>query len=197
MNRLHPICWGLFLVVGFAVPAAADQAKTPEWWEVAVGIAAIPTTIVGIVTAYYTAVKSRLEARKLELDLRAQQATLVASPGTTASQTALTRSLIDPLVDNTKVNYFVLRFILLYLMLQFWSVLSKAVNFVVGGAFLTLTQILHLGQDSKVLMFGMAGISQIIEFGWIVLVLLIGIPLYKDIATHIGFKLSLRRPTPP
>jgi hypothetical protein len=195
MNKRNTIYWTLFFVVALAAPAAAEQAKTPEWWEIAAGIAAIPTGIVGIVTAYYTAVKSRLEARKLELDLRTQEAALAASPAATDGQRALTHSLIDPLVDNTKVNYFVMRFVLLYLMLQFWDVLSKVANFVVGGAYMTLTQVLHLASDSKILQFGLIGLTEIIQFGWIILVLLIGLPLYKDIAGHIGFKFSFRRPT--
>ncbi len=196
MQRLNLLGSVFFVVVALSGPALADQpARTPEWWEIATGIAAVPAAIVGIVTAYYTAVKSRLEARKLELDLRSQEAALSSTTSArTASETPAANPLLSPLIDRTKIDYFMLRFVLLYLMVEFWQILNQVLGFVLGGAYMTMTQYFHVGSSSPALQIVLFGMTEVAKFGWIAVVLLVGLPLYKDIAKHIGFRFSFRRP---
>jgi hypothetical protein len=37
-------------------------------------------------------------------------------------------------------------------------------------------------------------LSEVVQFSWIVLVLLLGVPLYRDISKHIGFTTILGGP---
>jgi hypothetical protein len=185
------ILGGVCLAVLYVSPAFADDIKKPEWWEIIAGIIAIPTGLLGLVVSYATYKKTRLESKKLEFEILEKEKELAKAPPPTAEQQRVSDVIIKPLIDNTRVNYFLLRFILLSLMLLFWTILEKAFGFFVGGAFVTLTQL--LGFSSAAATIPMFVLSQIVQLGWVVLVLMVGVPLYRDIAHHIGFRVSWRR----
>jgi hypothetical protein len=170
-------------------PALAEEAAKPlHWWEIASGILAIPVAVIGFVFSYATFVKTRLEAQKIELEIREKQKALAESGNATPEVQQVAQSLIEPLVDNARVNYIIMRFILLYLVLLFWDVFAKALSFIATGAFLTWTNILKMpSQGAPVII--MYGATQLAQFGWILIVLVVGAPLYKDIARHVNFRL--------
>lgn len=196
--RYHGLlAWTLFALIAISDPAQAgtEPPRALEWWEVVAGILAIPVAVFGLVVAYVTVAKTRLESRKIELEIREKELAITNSATASPADKAVAQSLAEPLIDNSKINYFVMRFVLLYLMLQFWDILVKIVHLAVGGAYLTFQHFLgtEMRPSSRVMEIGLFGMSELVRFGWIFLVLFIGIPLYKDIARHIGFKLSFKR----
>ncbi len=190
MTYRSGIFGGICLATLWASPAFADEMKRPEWWEVIAGIIAIPTGLLGLVVSYATYKKTGLESKKLELEILEKEKEFAKAPPPTAEQQRVADVIIKPLIDNTRVNYFLLRFILLSLMLLFWAILEKGFNFFVGGAFVTLTQL--LGFSTLRATIPIFILSQLAQLGWVILVLMVGVPLYRDIARHIGFRVSWR-----
>jgi hypothetical protein len=177
---------GLFLLS--SDPALAEEAKQLHWWEIATGIIAIPAAVFGLVVAYATFRKTHLEATKIELEIREKQQAIAAS-GASEDVQRVARSLIDPLVDNARINYIIVRFILLYLILAFWEVFSKILNVLMTGTFLAWTQLLGMSAQGMPTISFFGG-TQIAQFGWIAIVIFVGVPLYRDISRHVGFSLG-------
>jgi hypothetical protein len=183
----------LIIIMLSSAAFAADESKATHWWDIATGVLAIPTALFGIVLAYATLTKTNLESKKIELELREKQATIANTPGiATPESDKIAQSLINPLIDNNRVNYLILRFVVIYLILQFWEIFQKVFNLLVGGTFLSLQKVFGLSIEGlPTLIF--FGLTQVVQFSWIILVLLLGLPLYRDISTHIGFRI-LKRP---
>jgi hypothetical protein len=113
----------VYLTVLCVSPAFADDIKRPEWWEIIAGIIAIPTGLLGLVVSYATYKKTGLESKKLEFEILEKEKELAKAPPPTVEQQRVADVIIKPLIDNTRENYYLLRFILLSLMLFFWSIL--------------------------------------------------------------------------
>jgi hypothetical protein len=172
---------------------AADEPNPTPWWQIVSGILAIPTAIGTLIFGLATLRKTRLESRKIELELLEKEAAIANMPGVGSSGAhEIAQSLVNPLIDNNRVNYLILRFVVIFLLLQFWEVFEKIFNLVGGGTFLTLQEVFQFRTQGIPMMI-FFGLSQVVQFSWIVLVLLMGIPLYRDISTHIGFRI-LKRP---
>src|SRR4051812_29945434 len=127
--RLGHLLLGIFMALFLCDPALAEEASKPlHWWEIVSGILAIPVAFIGLVFSYATFVKTRLEAQKIELEIREKQKALAESGTATVEVQQVAQSLIDPLVDNARVNYIIMRFIILYLVLLFWELFAKIVS---------------------------------------------------------------------
>jgi hypothetical protein len=192
MRNLSGLFWGVCIVLLISSPALAEDSKPEHWWDMTTGIIAIPVAIFGLVLSYATFVKTRLEAQKIELEIREKQKAIAESGAATPEVQLVAQSLIEPLVDNARVNYIIMRFVLLYLILLFWEVVSKAFNFLGIGAFLTWTKILG-GSERGAPEIILYGATQVVQFGWILIVIFVGVPLYKDIAKHINFRLPWQK----
>src|ERR1700726_4554496 len=59
------------LLVLPSIAMAGDGASPPAaWWQIATGILAIPAAILGLVYSYFQIQKTRLETRKIALEVR-------------------------------------------------------------------------------------------------------------------------------
>jgi len=192
MSCRSQLFWPICVVLLVSDPALAQESKPLHWWEVATGILAIPVAILGLVFSYATFVKTRLEAQKIELEIREKQKALAESGSATPEVQEVAKSLVEPLVDNARVNYILLRFVLLYLILLFWDVFSKAFTFLLTGAFLAWTNLFEVPKRNA-LEIVFYGATQLVQFGWILVVIFVGVPLYRDIAKYIGFKLPWQK----
>jgi|SRR5579862_1308719 len=177
------------IIILLSTPAfAGDETNPTHWWQVVTGILAIPTAIGAMILGYATLKKTRLESKKIELELLDKQAMISNLPGIASPEAhKVAQSLIDPLIDNNRVNYLILRFVIIFLLLQFWEVIQKVFSLLAGGAMLTIQQVFKVSTDGLLTII-FFGLSEVVQLGWIVLVLLLGVPLYRDISTHIGFK---------
>jgi hypothetical protein len=183
----------IFCVIAIALPTAAfaagDESNPTHWWQVVTGILAIPTAIGAIVLGYATLKKTRLESKKIELELLEKRATIANMPSAASPEAnKIAQSLIDPLIENNRVNYLILRFVVIYLLFEFWQIFEKAFGLVAGGTMVTLQELFKVSVSGVPTMI-FFGLSQVVQVGWIILVLLLGLPLYRDISAHIGFRL--------
>ena len=177
-------------VILIVIPTAAfagDEPTPMQWWQIVSGILAIPMTMGTLIFGLATLKKTRLESRKIELELREREAAIAGMPGATSAHVQeIAHSLLNPLIDNNRVNYLMLRFVIVYLVLQFWGVFEKLWDLLSAGTLVTLQQVFNLRTDGVPIMIFVA-LNGVVQFGWIALVLLLVPPLYRDISHHIGF----------
>jgi hypothetical protein len=172
-----------------ATALAADEQSPTHWWQIVSGILAIPTAIGTLIFGLATLKKTRLESKKIELELREKEASIANMPGVAASGAhEIAQSLVNPLIDNNRVNYLILRFVVIFLLLQFWQIFEKLFALVGTGTVLTLQQVFKISVEGLPMLLYFS-LSQVVQFSWIVLVLVLGLPLYRDISTHIGFRI--------
>jgi hypothetical protein len=178
----------IIIIMLSTAASAADESNPTHWWQIVTGILAIPTAIGTLIYGLATLKKTRLESKVIELELLEKQAAIAKMPGVvTSGAQEIAQSLVDPLIDNNRVNYLILRFVVIFLVLQFWQIIEKIFELVGGGTILTLQEVFKVSvQGTPTMIF--FGLGQVLSFSWIVLVLLMGVPLYRDISTHLGFR---------
>lgn len=186
----------VLLLILLSSPAVAQEtAKSLQWWEVAAGIIAIPAGLLGLLVAYATMKKANLESRKIELEIRAAEAKLAEQPAAAAEAQRVASSLFAPFIESNRTSHFLLRFAIIFLLLQFWGVIERLFDGFVLGVYLAM---LGLGWDmnSSPVLAGIFGVAdQGMRLGWIAIILFFGVPLYRDITKHLGFRLFSRSPT--
>jgi len=83
----------LFLIQA-VIRAADDPSKPLEWWQVGAGIIALPAGILGLLFSYYQIQKTRLESRKLELELQEKERELrIKRPKAAIAENARKRAI--------------------------------------------------------------------------------------------------------
>ncbi|MFG6197732.1 hypothetical protein [Nonomuraea sp. JJY05] len=94
------------------------------WWQVATGIIAIPVALVGLIGSWYLVRKTRLESRKLELEILEKEQALDQAK---ADQDPIRAAEIvaEPVFQTRRVQVLILRGILLVLVLDAWSLAQK------------------------------------------------------------------------
>ena len=93
-----------FLLQGGTAP------KPPAWYEVVVGVIAIPAALVGLAYSYVLVRKTRLESRKTEPEIREKELQLGSAPGPSEAAARLA----EPLIQAQRVQFLILRFLLMY-----------------------------------------------------------------------------------
>lgn len=94
-----------------------SESAQPHWWQIATGILAIPAAIIGLVYSYALVKKTRLEAVKIELEIREKQSQIsnLTSEAHSAGFAELTRAVLDPVLQGRFVQT-----ILLHLFCSTW-----------------------------------------------------------------------------
>lgn len=168
--------------------AAAEEAKQPKWWEIATGIIAIPAAIIGLVYSIVLIKKTRVEVRKTELEIREKEAALGKIP---PAEKTLAQVLISPLFEAKSIQLLLLRFVLLYVTLRLWGLAEEAFSLLVGGAFLGAQKLTSLSftSDNLWVMIPLLLVSKLPKLGELVIILGIGVPLFRDVSTALGVDL--------
>lgn len=107
---------------------------SPAWYEVATGIIAIPVTLVGALGSWYLVKKLRLESKKLDLELQEKAAEL-SDAQRKNDPIAAARVVAGPVLAGRRVQELLLRFVLLYLVLQSWSLAGQLLDGLARSAF--------------------------------------------------------------
>lgn len=183
---------GLFavvLVLVFVSPtvlaAESNDSANGEipWWKVVTGIIAIPAGMVGLIYSYRLTQKTRLESRKLELDILEKEGRI---PPGQERMPSLAESAASPKATATRAQDFIIRFIVLYLVLIGWGLIaSLMMPFVGAGSTLIYEQELFYEQR-WVAAFLVGLLSLVTQFGRWIAFLSIGAPLFIDIARFLG-----------
>jgi len=116
----------LFLLL--ANTSLAAEVKSPQWYEIATDVLAIPAAIIGLCYSIILIQKTRLESAKLKIEIQEKESELSNSPQPTLSRTSVPES------STTFVHFLLMRFIILFLMIQAWGILESGLDFVFMGA---------------------------------------------------------------
>jgi hypothetical protein len=163
--------------------AFAEVPQPPQWYEVVAGIIAIPVALIGLVYSWFLIQKTRIEARKLELDVREKQKK-IEELAPAALETV--RQMTEPLVEVRKTQYLLVRFVVLYVVLALWDLFQGAFNALVSAIWLALDQ---AGLVDESLMIPLFALQQLPQIGrWVVLIA-IGWPLLRDTSSVLGVSL--------
>jgi hypothetical protein len=186
-------CWGavagtLLLLIPRLAHAAEDAAKSPQWYEVAAGILAIPAAVLGLAYSYILIKKTRLEARKTELEIREKEGRLGEL---SVEEKKVATEIIEPLVADRVWKYIILRFALMYISLKLWSIVSSLYNTVLGGAALGAQQILDVNIDDESwviwILFPLLKLPDLVT--WLIIIG-IGWPLFRDINSYLNINVK-------
>lgn len=179
----------LLLAALFASGAGAEEeaAKAKQWWEVVGGILAIPAGVVSLAYSYVLIRKTRLEARKTELEIIEKESQLQKL---TAETSEAAREIVAPLVQGRQAQYLILRFVLLYVVLKLWDVITSAFSVLVTGAALGAYQFAKIDiEDNSLLIpfFFVSKLPQVVD--WLI-VLGLGLPLFRDLNRFLNIDLK-------
>lgn len=113
------------------VVLTVEQTGTPEgpaWWEVATGIIAVPTGLIGL---WYTVAlirKTRLEADKAEFELQRMRGEIEARLSKESSPAV--DVFAEPLLRSQHVQDLIVRFVILSVVLLIWGLAGQVFNLV-------------------------------------------------------------------
>lgn len=160
--------------------ASTGNNSTP-WYQIATGIIAIPAALLTIYGGVILSRKTRLESRKLELDISAaqgKQASEAPAPGPAIASTERSSRAIAVSIEG-----YVIRFILLYLTFEIVGFLLQAIE-----PLLTSSGIL-LSAPSQAEIFAINISAPYLDLAVnIVVFVLLGLPLFKDILNSLGLR---------
>jgi len=166
---------------------AAENAE-PHWWEVATGILAIPVALIGLAYSYVLIKKTRLEAKKTELEIREKQSQLQKF---NELQPEVIERLVAPIADSRVTQFLILRFILLYLILHTWSLLERGFGLVLKGLAFGIFAIIGESTDPEPawLIAPYLILNNLPEVGYWIVFFAIGWPLFRDINDVVGLNM--------
>lgn len=163
--------------------AAEAAPKAPEWYELVAGILAIPATLFGLAYSYVLIKKTSIETRKLSIEVHEKE--ILLSKDKTLTKQDHER-IIGTVIRDSIVASILLRFALMYVVLQLWSLVAGVFGALLTGAYLGLQSfdlIRDFNDIASFLVFGLSQIPQVIT--WLIIVSL-GFPLLREISNYLG-----------
>lgn len=119
------------LVPWVQMAATADPASE-SLLTAAAQVIAIPAAIITLLISFLAVRKTRLESRKLELEISEKEAALRKIEGE-AGPKEVAQLIADPLFEGRRVQEIILRFIMLFVVLQAWNIVEKLFPIIING----------------------------------------------------------------
>lgn len=184
MKLVATSAWVTTTILFPSVALAAEEAtKQPQWYEIVGGVLAIPATLIGLAYSYVLIRKTRTESRKLELEIREKE---IALKGDTTVSEQEHRENIGAAIRDSLVASILLRFALMYVVLQLWSVVQGVFGSLVTGTYVGL-QAFGVVSDFRgtpeFILFGLTQLPSLVTWA---IVLTLGIPLLREISGYLG-----------
>ena len=149
------------------------------WWQIITGILAIPAAIIGLVYTYRLSKKTRLESRKLELEIIEKESQSQKSKSTTTKKK---NALGSSQIIAARIQDFVIRFIIFYLTLVGWGLIASLIKPLENALIAWLITAYQLDVSTNWLnIFWLSMINEIGTLGEWLIYILIGWPLLSDI----------------
>ena len=190
-------------LTGFLLLAAttgfAAEPRAPQWYEIATGIIAIPAALIGLAYSYLLIKKTRLEARKTELEIlekERQLAQITASPVADAARIAA------PAGESRLALLLLLRFVVLWLIASGWGLVEDAFNLLFTGAIVGAQQLWGLSLSGWVVI-PLVAIQKLPKVAYWIVFIALAWPLFRDANAALGInikdflRVSLRRRRTP
>lgn len=157
------------------------------WPTVLTAILSVPVTVLGVIGSVWLAKKTRLESRKLELEIREKEIALGDIPNT-SSEKRFARLVAEPLFEGRRVQEIILRSILLLLILQAWQIGTLVLtNLVPRGVYYTFTP-----QPSEWLLIPLYLLVLAVKLaptvGYYVVLIGMGFSIVLDILAHLNIR---------
>jgi hypothetical protein len=162
-----------------------DTVEALPWWQVVTGILAIPAALIGLVYTYRLSQKTRLEARKLQLEILEKEGKTRKADQKIPEYKEIIKS---PQAVAASVQDFVIRFIILYLANLGWGLIASFITPLVGAlsAYWIMQQNIDLSESLTTLL-GVNFVTQITSIGNWIIFFVLGLPLLSDITRSVGF----------
>lgn len=174
-------------VIWLLLPATvfAAESKAPQWYEITTGILAIPAAIIGLAYSFILIRKTRLEAKKTELEILEKQKQLRQA---LEAQPVEVQNLIVPAAENRVGLYLVLRFVLLYLILHAWGLIEDIYDLVFTGLVAGAQSAWNLELSGWVVV-PLVAIQKLPKAAYWLVFFALAWPLFKDINLLLGLNL--------
>ncbi|MEM8575418.1 MAG: hypothetical protein AAGF48_12380 [Pseudomonadota bacterium] len=159
--------------------------------EIALAVVAAVGLAVALYYAFVLVQRIKLEGRRVSLELQETERLLSqCDAGGDCSQTSQgSKPIIELASQNSKMNFIFLRFIVLFLMLQFWEVFKAAYGLALGRIFLELRRSQFSSVDGGPLLDAMTLLNYFVQYGWVLILVMFGWPLFREIREAAGFSL--------
>ena len=176
---------------------AAEVSEPPAWYTATSGILTIPITLLSAVGSYYLIQKMRRESRKLDLEIieKQRQLQVVGQPG---EPSTMAEVIAEPLFHSRRVQDILLRFVLLYLVLQVWGVVRDVASAATFGMQAAVEGSRDgMSEVTETALHLFTGIVVAIpEVGYWVLFVALGLPLLLDICDQLRIGVPEKLKTP-
>lgn len=117
----------ILAILRLATTTVSETADAIPWWTMVTGIIAIPAAVLAIAVSYVMVKKTRLESRKLELEI-AEKESLLGSADARSTGRSVEVSATEILLEDRRVQDLILRSILLLFILQTWNIVERLVD---------------------------------------------------------------------
>lgn len=166
------------------VPASAmaAEARSPEWYEVATGVIAIPAALIGLAYSYLLIKKTRLEARKTELEIVEKERQLAQIASHAPSDLV---AVVAPSRESRIILLLLLRFVVLYLILGAWGLFEDAFSLLFTGVVVGLKQLLSLSLSGWSVI-PMVVVQKLPKVAYWLVFFSLAWPLFKDANAALG-----------
>lgn len=194
------------MFISLLLQAVPNLSRQPYWYEIVAGILAIPVLIISAAYSYVLIKKTRieskkfqieseklrLESQKVELEIKEKQQSLDVSevePEIKSENQAnqAIENLVEPINEGRNIQYIILRFILLFLVLRGWALVS-----VIADILAEMFTDISAWFSSEYIALPIIAIGGLISalpvLGAVVTTIIIGIPLFKDVNKIVGSK---------
>jgi len=185
----------LFVLSLPVVCLAEGQARAPtspepkHWWEIVGGIVAIPVALIGVVYSYVLIRKTRLESRKMELEICEKEQAIAKVIGERSEEV---QRLIRPLIESKNVQFLLLRFVIMFLLVEGWALVEKGFQLLLGGMYLGISSF----TDTKILdenlwvLIPLFVVAKLPQIGYWIVFVALGWPLFRDVNEILGLNLK-------
>lgn len=169
---------------------AAPDENAQDWKQFVSWALGLPVAVVAALGTVYILPKARRENRKLELEILEKERALgIAQVKEDPAQVASV--VAEPIFETRRAQDLILRFVLLYLLLQAWSVVSGLLGTALAGAQIGLNNAVE-GDASPLVIAGYLLAAAVASLPGVVrslLFVVVGWPLLLDVAKLLRFDL--------
>lgn len=163
--------------------------REPYWYEILGGILLIPSLMVGVVLSWVLIKKTKretrkfeLEAKKFELEIREKENELGIIP-----ENSVFHKMVETAGENRQVQFLILRFILLYIILRVWVIVATMFE-PVADIFRDISSFVSYGV-LKIPLSLLGSLFEVLPIaGYVATAVVLGFPLFRDVNKLVGIK---------